>query len=70
MGQGTLALVSICFKLSRPNIKLFLGRTKSERTNLSERDASLTEGINHPSVSQLVRGVEPIPRSRVYRCRS
>ncbi len=70
MGEGSLAVVSVCVKVSRPSIELFLGRPKPECTNLDKWHASLAKCIDHSSVSQLVRGVVPIARSRVDRCRS
>ena len=70
MGEGPLAVVGICFELSCPSIELFLGRPKPECTNLGKWHASLAKCINHSSVSQLVRGVVPVARSRVDRCGS
>jgi hypothetical protein len=69
VGEGSLAVVRISFKLSCPSIELFPGGPTPECANVGERHARLTERIYHPCVSQLARGVIAIPRTRVHRCR-
>ena len=48
MGEGSLAVVRIRFKLPCPCIELLPGGSTPECTNVGERHTRLTERIYHP----------------------